>query len=159
MDKTAFYLLFQGAKKAYRFRTRNIWQQKFLAIHFSNFSCMFLNPNIFFQFEFKFFKFIESEKPPGTSEKAICSQILFWPFTVWINCSSDLKNSRTSASNLLITRTICSHSRSEQFGQQNPKSTNKSYQSKTDFTVGTLIVALRHFATGREKTCSNGTRP
>ena len=30
--------------------------------YFSNFSCMFLNPNHFFQFEF-----IISEKPPGSS--------------------------------------------------------------------------------------------
>ena len=35
-------------------------------------------------------------------KKAFCHQKLFWPFTVWINCSSDLKNfanSRPSASN------------------------------------------------------------
>ena len=25
-------------------------------------------------------------------KKAFCYQNLFWPFTVWINCSSDLKN-------------------------------------------------------------------
>jgi len=34
-------------------------------IIFSNFSCMFLNPNNFFQFEL--FYFIRYEKPPGTS--------------------------------------------------------------------------------------------
>ena len=35
--------------------------------------------------------------------KAFCYQILFWPFTVWTNCFSDLKifeNSRLSALNL-----------------------------------------------------------
>ena len=35
-------------------------------------------------------------------KKAFCYQKLFWPFTVWINCSSDLKifaNSRPSATN------------------------------------------------------------
>ena len=35
-------------------------------------------------------------------KKAFCYQKLFWPFTVWINCFSDLKkfeNSRPSASN------------------------------------------------------------
>ena len=35
-------------------------------------------------------------------KKAFCHQKLFWPFTVWINCSSDLKNfanPRPSASN------------------------------------------------------------
>ena len=38
-------------------------------------------------------------------KKAFCYQKLFWPFTVWINCSSDLKNfadSRPSASNFKI---------------------------------------------------------
>ena len=79
-------------------------------------------------------------------KKALCYQKLFWPFTVWINCSCDLKffeNSRTSESNFFliwiliqnfckfsafslefqkffsITRTIFSHSRSEQFWYQN----------------------------------------
>ena len=36
-------------------------------------------------------------------KKAFCCQKLFWPFTVWINCSSDLKffaNSRPSASKI-----------------------------------------------------------
>ena len=33
-------------------------------------------------------------------KKAFCYQKLFWPFTVWINCSSDLKNfCKFSASN------------------------------------------------------------
>ena len=35
-------------------------------------------------------------------KKAFCYQKLFWPFTVWMNCSTDLKNvanSRPSASN------------------------------------------------------------
>ena len=38
-------------------------------------------------------------------EKAFCYQILFWPFNVWMNCSSDLKNFATScpsASNFKI---------------------------------------------------------
>ena len=36
-------------------------------------------------------------------KKAFCYQKFFWPFTVWINCSSDLKifaNSWSSASNI-----------------------------------------------------------
>ena len=40
-------------------------------------------------------------------KKAFCYQKLFWPFTAWINCSSDLKNfanSRPSASNF---KSIC----------------------------------------------------
>ena len=54
--------------------------------------------------------------------KAFCFQKLFWSFTVWMNCSNDHKNfenSQASSSNLesffLITRTIFSHNRSEQF--------------------------------------------
>ena len=38
-------------------------------------------------------------------KKAFCYQKLFWPFTVWKNCCSDLKkfpNSRRSASNFKI---------------------------------------------------------
>ena len=38
-------------------------------------------------------------------KKAFCYQKMFWPFTVWINCSSDLKsfaNSCPSASNFKI---------------------------------------------------------
>ena len=42
-------------------------------------------------------------------KKAFCYQKLFWPSTVWRNCSSDLKNFE-------ITRTICSKNKmSEQF--------------------------------------------
>ena len=55
---------------------------------FSNFSCRFLNPNIFFQEKVK---------------KAFWNQKFFRPLTVGINCSSDLKifaNSWPSASNL-----------------------------------------------------------
>ena len=54
---------------------------------FSNFSCMFLNPR----------NLQEQVK------KAFCYQKLFWPFTVWVNCSSDLKsfaNSGPTVSNL-----------------------------------------------------------
>ena len=60
-------------------------------------------------------------------KKAFCYQKLFWPFTVRTNCSSDLKffaNSWPSVLNFksfsLITRTIFSHSRSEQFGNKIP---------------------------------------
>ena len=60
-----------------------------------NFSCRFLNPNNFFQFW-------DLRNLQEQVKKAFCYQKLFWPFTVWINCSSDLKNfenSRLSASN------------------------------------------------------------
>ena len=52
-------------------------------------------------------------------KKAFCYQKLFWPFTVWTNCSSDLKF-------FLITRTFFSHSRSKQFWRQNTISPKKN---------------------------------
>ena len=67
---------------------------------FSNFSCMFLNPNNFFQFEF-IICYIGMRNLQEHVKKAFCYPQLFWPITVWINCSSDLKcfaNSRPSAS-------------------------------------------------------------
>jgi hypothetical protein len=60
-------------------------------------------------------------------KKAFCYQKLFWPFNVWINFSSDLKKTcKFSAFSLefqkifLITKTIFSHSRSENFGNKIP---------------------------------------
>ena len=50
---------------------------------FSNFSCMFLNPNIFLIWIL-------------IVKEAFCYQKMSWPFTVWINCSSDLKNSASN---------------------------------------------------------------
>ena len=80
-------------------------------------------------------------------KKAFCYQKLFWPFTVWINCSSDLKNfanSRPSASNFE------SFSRSlEQFfltvGQNNfgnkiPLNVLKMYGFKNDCNVSICYV-------------------
>ena len=58
-------------------------------------------------------------------KKAFCYQKMFWPFSVWINCSGDHKNfanSRPSASNFKsFTWSLgqfFSHSRSEQFWKQ-----------------------------------------
>ena len=60
-------------------------------IAFSNYSCRFLNPNISFWFELWLFYFFRFEKPPEQVKKAFCYQKLFLSFTVWMNCSSDLK--------------------------------------------------------------------
>ena len=91
-------------------------------------------------------------------KKAFCYQKLFWPFTVWINCSSDLKNfanSRPSASNFK------SFSRSlEQFfltvGQNNfgnkiPFFIVKRCKIKLVFTCQVLL-----FSCGRSGTGSSG---
>ena len=69
--------------------------------YFSNFSCMFLNPNIFSNLNSNCSHFIDLRNLQEQGKK-ICYQTLFWPFTVWINCFSHLKNfenSRPSASN------------------------------------------------------------
>ena len=68
--------------------------------YFSNFSCMFLNPNI--SSISSCFNLLDMRNFQEQVKKALCYQKLLWPFTVWKNCSSDLKNfanSRPSASN------------------------------------------------------------
>ena len=72
---------------------------------FSNFSCMFLNPNIFSNLDLHCSNLSDMRNLQVQVKKAFCYQKLFWPFTVWINCSSDLKkisNSRPSTSNFKI---------------------------------------------------------
>ena len=76
--------------------------QELLYISFSNFSCMFLNPNIFPLLNSNCSNIIVRRNLQEQVNKAFCYQKLFWPLTVWINCSSDLKNflnSQPSASN------------------------------------------------------------
>ena len=93
-----------------------------LSINFSNFSCMFLNPNIFFQFEFNCSNLLDMRNLQEQVKKAFCYQKLLWPCTVWINCSSNLKlsaNSWPSASNFksfsqLLEHFFLSHRWSEQ---------------------------------------------
>ena len=91
---------------------------------FSNFSCMFLNPN---NLNSNFSNLSYRRNLEEQVEKA--NQKLFWPFTVQTNCSRYLKifeNSRPVSLEfqifLSIPRTIFSHSRSGQFWQQNTKS-------------------------------------
>ena len=85
---------------------------------------MLLNPNNFSNLNLNCYNLLDMRNLHEQVKKAFCYQKLFWPFTVWINCSSDLKtfsNSRqlkfeaNFKSFFLITRTIFSHSRSEQF--------------------------------------------
>ena len=71
---------------------------------FSNFSCMFLNPNDFFSILIiiVLIYYLDMRNLQEQVKTTFCYQKLFWPFTVWINCSSDLKlfaNSRPSATN------------------------------------------------------------
>ena len=90
---------------------------------FLNFSCMFLNPNNFLQFESNCSNLLDLRNLQEEVKKyPLCSQKLFWPFTVWTYCSGDFKNlanSLLSAWNFKsfssITRIDLFHSRSEQF--------------------------------------------
>ena len=78
---------------------RNDFSRK---IFFSN-SCMFLNPNIFFQIEFRIVLIYQIwETSRNILKKHSVTKKLFWPFTLRTNCSIDLKivaNSRLLASN------------------------------------------------------------
>ena len=92
--------------------------------NFSNFSCMFLSKSkiIFSNLTFNCSNLLDMTNLQERVKKAFCYQNLFWPFTVWINCSSDLKNFANSwptASNFKsfsqLLEQFFSHSRSEQF--------------------------------------------
>ena len=74
-------------------------------IIFSNFSCMFLNPNNFFSLNSNCSNLLDLRNLKQTVKKAYCYQKLFWPFTVRTNCSSDLNffaNSRPSVSKVVL---------------------------------------------------------
>ena len=70
--------------------------------HFLTFPACFSIPIIFSNFDFNCYNLSSLKNLQEQVKKAFCYQELFWPFTVWINCSSDLKNfenSLPSASN------------------------------------------------------------
>ena len=89
-----------------------------LGYSISNFSCMFLNPNNCFNLNSNWSNLIDLRNLQEQVKKAFCYQQLFWPFTVWINCTSDLKIFTNSSAFSLkfqkvfsITRTIFSQVR------------------------------------------------
>ena len=96
---------------------KNLNQKLFLT-----FPACFLIPIIFSNLNSNCSNSLDMRNLQEQVKKAFCYQKLFWPFTVWINCPSDLKNfanSRPSAFDFQkffsITKTIFSHCRSEQF--------------------------------------------
>ena len=87
-----------------RFQTNNRIQRfGFLwTFLFSNFSFMFQNPPKKSNLNSNCSNLLDMRNLQEQVKKAFCYQKMFWPFTVWINCSSDLKgfaNSRPSALN------------------------------------------------------------
>ena len=91
--------------------------------YFSNFSCRFLNLNYFSNLNPDCSNVFDLRNLQEQVKNAFCYQKLFWPFTVWINCSSYLKNlanSRPAASNFKsfsrsLEQFFLTVSRSEQF--------------------------------------------
>ena len=78
-----------------------------------------ISPNFVAFSEYMNFNLLDMRNCRKKLKKIFCSQKLFWPFTIWINCSSDLKQTRNNFS--------CS--RSEQFWYQN--------------TISHCVVAIR----------------
>ena len=78
-----------------------IWKWKYGPVYNFFFSCMFLNPNIFFSnLNSNCSNLSDMTNLQEQVKKTLCYKKLLWPFTVWINCSSDLKkfaNSQPSA--------------------------------------------------------------
>ena len=65
------------------------------------FSCIFLNPIFFFNMNSNFSNLLGKRSIQEQLKKAFCYQNLFWPFTVWTNCSVDLKHFPNSQSLVL----------------------------------------------------------
>ena len=62
----------------------HLWQDSFLT-----FPACFSIPIIFSNFDFNCSNLSSLRNLQEQVKKAFCYQELFWPFTVWINCSSD----------------------------------------------------------------------
>jgi hypothetical protein len=73
----------------YTVSSQHTWEAQLWLV---NFSCMFLNPNIISNLDSNCSNLLDMRNLQEQVKKAFCYQKLFWPFTVWINCSSDLKN-------------------------------------------------------------------
>ena len=63
-----------------------------IIVHFLTFPACFEIPIIFSNLNSDFSNLLDMRNIQEQDKKAFCYQKLFWPFTVWINCSSDLKN-------------------------------------------------------------------
>ena len=64
---------------------------KLLCYTFLTFPACFKIPIFFSNLNSNFFSLLDMRNLQEQVQKAFCYQKLFWPFTVWTNCSSDLK--------------------------------------------------------------------
>ena len=111
IGKVSGWQIFQGVLRAiirpiilhYQLTVAKLVRMKLLKQKdFLTFPKCFSIPIIFSNFDFNCSNLSSLRNLQEQVKKAFCYQELFWPFTVWINCSSDLKNfenSRPSASN------------------------------------------------------------
>ena len=84
---------------------------------FSNFSCSSKSQIFFSSLNFNCSIFWDLRNLQEHVKKAFCYQKLFWPFTVWVNYSSDLEifqNSRPSALNFKSFSWLLEHFFSQQ---------------------------------------------
>ena len=82
-----------------KYRTSLFWFQK---LHFLTFLHVSKSQYFFSNLNYNCSNLVDMRNLQEQVKKAFCYQKLFWPFTVWINCSSDFKsfeNSRPSSSN------------------------------------------------------------
>ena len=86
-------------------------------VYFLIFPACFSIPIIFYNLNFNCFNLSSLRNLQEQVKTAFCYKKLFWPFTVWINCSQNVcKFSAFEFQKFfLITRTIFSHITSEQF--------------------------------------------
>jgi len=91
--------LFSHTRKTFsHFNSENVTNK----VHFLTFPACFSVPIFFSNSSFNCSNSSSLRNLQEQVKKVFCYQKLFWPFTVWINFSSDLKNfanSRPSASN------------------------------------------------------------
>ena len=59
---------------------------------FLTFPACFSIPMIFSNLNYNCSNLLDKRNLQEQVKKAFCYQKLFWPFTIWINCSSDLKD-------------------------------------------------------------------
>ena len=74
---------------------RNNWRSRkpwLKYLYFLTFPACFSIPIIFSNLNYNCSNSLDMRNLQEQVKKAFCFQKLFWPFTVWINCSSDLKS-------------------------------------------------------------------
>ena len=87
MDSNQLYCLEGGRGNRYPLMKWHISSWLFLT-----FLSDFWIPIIFSNFNSNCSNLLDMRNLQEQVKKAFCYQKLFWPFTVWINCSTDLKN-------------------------------------------------------------------